>query len=234
MIRFRAYRAIDEPETCQKYLEGHINVLSVYGVTKITSANTDWFYNPASYVIIADYIPTGELVGGIRVHLVGGTQPLPVEEAIGEMDHNIYKMVKEYGVKGAGELCGLWNSKNFAGWGTSVFLTRAGVALCSQINAKTLFGICADFTLPMFKNVGYEVATNLGNNGRFYYPKEDFNANALIMEAVNLESANSFDRDIIMSLRNNPIQIREEAGPKGPVHIEYQLQLKQPAKPILS
>jgi hypothetical protein len=224
MIRFRAFRAINELDTCQRFFDDHINVLTLYGVTKVTSANSDWFYNPGSYVVIAE-LSTGELVGGIRVHLVGGSQPLPIEEAIGEMDPKIYLLVEEYGKKGAGELCGLWNSRKVAGMGISVLLTRAGVAIATQINANTIFGICADFTLPMFKSVGYKVEESLGDHGKFYYPKEDFNANALIMDAVSLKGASEYDKNLIFALRENTKQTRLEQGPKGPLEIAYNLEI---------
>lgn len=224
-LKLRAFRAINEPETCERYYEGHMNVLSIFKVTKVTSAQKGWISNPASYVITAEDQETGEMVGGIRVHVVGGTQPLPVEEAVGSMDPHIYEMVETYGKLGAGELCGLWNARSVAGLGISVILTRAGVSIANQIRANTIFGICANFTLPMFKSVGYKLEKSLGNNGTFYYPKEDFIANALIMEAINLEDANPYDREIINSLRQFTKQTRIEEGPKGPIEISYDLKI---------
>lgn len=220
--KFRAFRAIDDIGACQLYFKGHINVLSIFGVTQVTSAKDDWMFNPGAYVITAESY-SGDLVGGIRIHLVGGSQPLPIEGAIGDMDPKIYAMVKEKGRTGAGELCGLWNSREVAGKGISVLLTRAGIAIATQIKALTVFGICADFTLPMFKDVGYVVETSLGNKGTFYYPKEDFNANALIMDAINLVSANSFDRELIFDLRKNLKQTRIEKGAKITLEIAYDL-----------
>jgi hypothetical protein len=223
-IRLRAFRAIDELHTCQKYFQGHSDVLKIFGITKITSANTDWFFNPNVFVIVAESIASGKLVGGIRVQVAGGTQPLPVEDAIKELDDRILPLVHKFAAKGTGELCGLWNSREVAGMGISVILTRAGISISSQLGMKTFFGICANLTLNMFQNVGYEIERSLGDNGTFYYPKEDLLANALMIKnAETLEKANPIDREIIFNLRKNPSQQKIEIGPKGEIDIIYEL-----------
>ncbi|NRA12177.1 MAG: hypothetical protein HRT57_09510 [Crocinitomicaceae bacterium] len=219
----RTFRAINEPETCQKYVESHMDVLRLYGITEITSAKEEWFKNPASYVIIAeDYF--GNMVGGIRVHEVGGTQPLPVEDAIGFMDPGIHSLVKNHHVtRGAGELCGLWNSRTVAGMGLSKVLVRAGLSITNQIGINTMFGICAEITLPMFRNVGYGVEHSLGKEGTFYYPKQDLLAYALIMDANTMSHASPDERYRVLELREEPSIVGIESGPKGIIELQYEL-----------
>ena len=229
-LRLRAYRSVDEPQTSQRYFEGHLDVLRIYGITEITSAKDRWYENPASFAIIAETVDEGKIVGGIRVHSVGGTQPLPVEDAIGEMDAKIYDMVRDHHIKnGAGELCGLWNSRDVAGMGVSMILIRAGLAITEQLELDSIFGICADLTLPMFKKVGYEIEETLGNKGTFYYPKSDLLANALVMDARTLRAADPIEREKILHLRDEPQQTRTEVGPKGALEIEYDLVLQRTA-----
>ncbi len=227
-FNIRAFRAVDEPETCQKYVQAHMDVLRLYGITQITSAKEEWFKNPASYVIVAeDY--DGNLVGGIRVHEVGGTQPLPVEDAIGDMDPGIHSLVENHHVtRGAGELCGLWNSRMVAGMGLSKVLVRAGLSITSHIGINTMFGICAELTLPMFKSVGYEVEHSLGKQGTFYYPKQDLLAYALIMDANTLSEASPDERELVLGLREEPTNWRVEKGPKGEMELQYKLNQSTP------
>jgi FtsP/CotA-like multicopper oxidase with cupredoxin domain len=64
--------------------------------------------------------------------------------------------------------------------------------------------------------VGFEVATFLGNNGTFYYPKEDLIATAVIIkDTENLPTAEPDERTIIQDLRLNLFQHKHEQGPKG-------------------
>ncbi len=219
------FRAIDEPNTCQLFMNGHTEVLQIFNITKITSANTAWFSNPNSFVIIAEDLSTGKIVGGARIHVVGGTQPLPIEDAVGHMDANIHSMVREHGVKGSGELCGLWNSREVAGMGVSFLLTRAGVAIAEQLKLCTLFIICADRTFfNIFRNQGFVIIKSLGNQGTFYYPKLDLLATAIIIDDIDtLNYAQPIDRERIIDLRNKPQQTTIEIGSKGILKVSYSL-----------
>ena len=44
-----------------------------------------------------------------------------------------------------------------------------------------------------------------------------------ILKSSTLETANDYDREKILGLRNKPIQIREEEGKKGKFKADYNL-----------
>ena len=83
--------------------------------------------NKNIYVIVALTEDKKEIVGGIRIHVADGEDPLPVEKAIGSIDHRIHGLINQYLETGTGELCGLWNAKSVAGYGISILLVRAGI-----------------------------------------------------------------------------------------------------------
>ena len=224
-LRMRAFKAIDDPETCKRFLDGHVKVLQDYGITNITTNNSGWMKNPSVYGIVVESIDGKEIYGGIRVHLVDGTHHLPVEDAIGKLDSKIYDLIKRYSEDGGtGELCGLWNAKSVAGYGVSLLLIRAGISIVNQVDLKALFTICADYTMPMVRKVGFTVEDKLGTNGEFIYPNENYIARVLRrMNAITLDSAEELDRERMFSLRMMPVQTVIEIGPKGDVEIEYQL-----------
>jgi hypothetical protein len=90
------------------------------------------------------------------------------------------------------------------------------VAITQQLKLTTLFGLCAPATVKNSARVGFEIATFLGNNGTFYYPKEDLIATAVIInDTETLLTAESEERDIIFDLRKKPVQSKLESGPKG-------------------
>src|SRR5881227_3331810 len=94
-IRIRAFRALDDPETCLKFIHGHRRVLSIYGIENITTNTEDWMYNPAIFVIVVESLDGEKLYGGARVQAANGIQPLPIEDAIGKLDSKIYDIVKK-------------------------------------------------------------------------------------------------------------------------------------------
>ncbi|MDI1356569.1 MAG: hypothetical protein PSX36_16745 [bacterium] len=221
---FRAFKAVDELETCKRFLEGHVKVLKDYGITNITTNNSVWMTNPSIYVIVAESPDGKEIYGGIRVHVADGNTPLPLEAAIGKMDQRVYEIIRSYIDSGTGELCGLWNAKLVAGYGLSLLLIRAGISIVTKINLESLFTICADYTMPMVKRVGFTVEDSIGDNGDFIYPNENYIAKVLRkMNAISLDSAEEYDKNRIIDLRDNPEQTYIETGPKGDMEIEYKL-----------
>ncbi|MCC6721122.1 MAG: hypothetical protein IT243_02900 [Bacteroidia bacterium] len=224
-LLFRAFRAIDEPDTCIRYRDGHVSVLKDYGITNITTNNDEWMKNPNIYGIVAEIYPDMEVVGGIRVQKSDEQNWLPVEKAISKMDPRIHDIVKKYRENGGvGELCALWNAKRVAGIGISVLLTRAGISMANQLDFETLVGICAEYTLEMFKKVGFVVDDSLGVKGEFQYPNENYIARVLgIMNASTLSTADEYDKMRMQSLREYPEQLTVEQGTKEKIEIQYNL-----------
>lgn len=229
MIKLRLYRAIDDPESCQKFIIGHRHVLENIGVTKVTSSKDAWMYNPGVYVLIVEDSDDGRVLGGARVHIASKDYRLPVEEATSFIDAKVVDVIDSYIPAGTGEICGLWNSREVAGLGIgAVFLTRAAVAISTQIGLTSLFALCAPYTVKMAENVGYEIETSVGNNGTFYYPKLDLVATFMILKDVGtLSKASDEERNPIMELRANPVVERIEKYRNREVKLFYQLTLEK-------
>lgn len=226
-VRLRAFRAIDDHESCEKFLKGHEHVLTSIGVQKVTSSNAEWMYNPAAFVFIVESLDQKKVYGGARVHVAGGSEPLPIEQATGKLDPGIYDLVKAYARKGTGEGCGLWNSREIAGYGIgSIFLSRAGVAIARRIGIQSLFALCAPYTVKLAANIGYLPDTRLGNEGTFYYPKLDLLATVMLMEDVHhIPTATEESRAAISELHENGKAVRIESLRNKKIEIHYDIDI---------
>lgn len=227
MLRLRAFKAIDDLESCQKFLKGHGDILSSIGVNKVTSSTETWMENPGTYVLVVENTETGEVMGGARVDTSYGNQKLPIAAATGYMDPKIHDFIERESEQGTGEICGLWNSRKVAGLGFgSLFLTRAAVAITTQIKVKSLFALCAPYTVATAENFGYEILKEVGNEGTFYYPKLDLLATAMLLPDTDLlQSASDLELDRVGSLRKKPNQIFTEQSKRKEVEIQYQLEI---------
>jgi len=227
VVRLRAFRAIDDPETCEKFLEGHRHVLTTIGVEKVTSSKNEWTMNPAVFVLIVESLDRKRVYGGARIHVSGGTEPLPIEQATGALDPSIYELVYRFAQQGTGEGCGLWNSREISGYGIgSIFLTRAAIAISSQIGIKSLFALCAPYTIKLTESVGYHVETSIGNNGTFYYPKLDLVATTMILPDLNdLSTASEENLQAILELRQNLNTVRMERLRNREIEIHYEIEI---------
>jgi hypothetical protein len=221
----RSFKAIDDEASCRQFAEGHARVLLDYGVSKVTSSSTDWFYNPSVYVMMVEREETGEIVGGIRIHIADGKTRLPMEHAISIVDKRVYDLIDSYTPAGTAELCGLWNSKTTAGMGIGSFiLMRAGISAATRLHLSTIFALCAPHTLKISVDKGFEVERSIGNEGTFIYPKLDLVATSIIIKELDtLPKALAAERKLILELRKNPDFVRLEHGPKGEMSIYYNL-----------
>lgn len=227
MIRLRVFRAIDEQETCEKFVEGHVKILKVFGITMITSAKKEWFEDPYTYVIVAEDPETMHVLGGARVQIAGGQYPLPIEDAVRKYDENVHTIIEKYAQNGTGELCGLWNSREIAGMGIgSIFLTRVAVCIAPQLQLQSLFALCAPYTVSMAEKSGFVIADFLGDKGAFLYPKDGLVATAVVLKDVDeLSTADEIEKSEIIGLRNLPVQTKTEKGRRKDFELMYDLEI---------
>jgi len=226
-IYIRAFRAVDDKEASQKFVDGHKRVLENVGITEVTSSNNDWIHNPAVYVILIESGDRSKVYGGARVHVADGITQLPVEEATMEIDPKILEVVSKQVPKGTGEICGLWNSLEVAGYGIgSTYAIRSAICILPMMGLDTCFALCSPYTARVAKNFGFLIDRTLGNNGTFYYPKLDLLATVVFVEnSLTLESADPEEIIIINELRKTPNTERIELGKKGEVQVIYDLQV---------
>lgn len=225
VAHIKAYRAPDDVETSLRYVEGHRKVLEAYGVKQVTSASHNWLEDPNTYVIIVQSEDGKSIYGGTRVQVRSANLKMPMEDAIAKIDKSIYGYVDKIGDHNVAEFCGLFNSKEVAGYGIgSVYLGRTAMAIASTVGIKYLMGLCSPITLVISQRIGFEVLTDLGNNGTFYYPKEGLIATSLIArDLINLPFATDEEREKIFSLRTNPTQTVVETGRRGDLTIIYDI-----------
>ncbi|WP_256004451.1 hypothetical protein [Pedobacter deserti] len=227
-LQFRAFRAVDERQTCLKFVEGHTKVLEIFGITQITSAKIDWMLNPNVYLVVVTAEDDDRILAGGRIQIADDKFPLPIEDAVGYIDDRIYKMVMEENTLVTGECCGLWNSWEVAGLGIgSIFLGRTCVAITEQLKMKSLFALCAPATYRNCIRTGFRVIDTIGNKGKFYYPKEDLTATALIIDdVITLDNTFPEERGAIMELRNNLVMDKTVETKHGPIDIHFDLRIK--------
>lgn len=227
-VNIRVVRAISDPEATEKYIDGHYRVLETYGVTKVTSADRSWVKNPHVYLLLVEMGSDSRIVGGARIQLRSLGHPLPLEGAIFEKDVKIAEFMDKFKDLEVAEYCGLWNSREIAGYGIgSIYLVRIGVALASFLNLKNLMAFCSPATVKTAQSVGFEIISSLGEDGKFLYPKEGLVATILeIQEVDRIPLATDEEKEIIFSLRDNPVQIKTENSRKGELEIHFDLNIQ--------
>lgn len=223
MFRLIAFKAVEDPVRCEKFIEGHRQVLESIGVKKVTSANNDWVNNPDVIVVIVESDEDGNVYGGARIHKANDRFPLPMVEAIEELDKSIKQVISKDLDAGTGEICGLWNSRKITGLGIgAIFMSKACLALTPKLGLSSLYALFAPTTVKLGLEMGYEILTEVGNNGTFYYPKLDLIATAMkLHDAVNLPKTSEEHRASIFEIRDNKRLIIQENYRGREVTLDY-------------
>lgn len=227
-VRFRAFRAVDEPAACERFIVGHQRVLEIYDIKMITSNKSLWVEHPGTYVILVEDVDDNKVLGGARIQIADNLLPLPIVDAVKIVDERILHIINQHQLTGlTGEICGLWNSREIAGYGIgSIYLGWAGVALARILGIQSLFALCAPATVRPSKQVGFTIERGLGSNGYFNYPKLNLVATAMIIHDVPvLSSAIDLVRQTVSGLFVNPQQTITFDSPKGDVTIHYDLRI---------
>jgi len=227
-LRIWAFRAVENPEACNRFLEGHKAVLLNHGVKNVVSALPDWMEDDHVWVVLVESPDGSKAYGGARIHKSTGTNRLPIQDAVGYLDPKIDEFISEHAEEGIGEICGLWNSVEVAGMGVgSVYLIRAGLSLALQLNIMGMFALCSPYTYKMAASFGFFPLTQIGKGGKFPYPTEKLVATVTFQEDTeHMEGASSEEKGIIQDLRNNPLQQNIETARNGlNVEVNYQLKI---------
>lgn len=148
IFSIKVYKTSDHIEQLRNNYLGHKKVLNDYGVTNIIyNLNT----HPKIYLITLEIEKTGEIVGGVKVHLNNEDIPLPIVKSLGKLDDRIEKIVQG----NCAEICGLWNAKKVAGFGISKLLIKFAIAFCIEFKIQTLYSIIAEYTIELMKDFGF-------------------------------------------------------------------------------
>jgi len=219
----KAFKAVDEPILCQKFHEGHTKVLTDYGIVNLNTAEPEWMSNDNVYVVVA--INTeDEVVGGLRVHKYAGDKNIPLIDALFDLDSKILDLFEDSMPKGTAEVCGLWNSRKIFGKGISPLLCVCSVVVVKSIGLNDFYCFSAPYTEKMIKTNGCIDVTEIGNQGRFHYPTEEYISVVLYNPDVDkLEFADDYNRNRIAALLENPTQTFIEKGGRAEIVVNYSL-----------
>ena len=196
-LRLRAFRAVEDPETSDRFLRGHRRALAARGVRQVSSAKAGWTENPSVYAIVLECASTGRVLGGARVHLADGVHHLPVEEAVGPVDARIHDAVRDSMRFGAAELCGVWKTaadREGRLRGAVRSMALAQLALARGLGVRRGWGFAPEHTLAFWCSLGFRVDPSFGDGGAFAYPDDRFVSRVVVHDIGRLARVAGRDR----------------------------------------
>ncbi|MFT4778855.1 MAG: hypothetical protein ACJAU0_000369 [Flavobacteriales bacterium] len=228
-VHIRAFRACDDVNSSQRFVDGHLAVLANHGFKKLASSSDTWIESKDVYVILVTSPSGHKIYGGARIHVRQIGEKLPLENAIMKFDDRVSSVVEEMIPQGCAELCALWNSVEVAGFGIgSKLVIRCAISMCETLNITHLLALSSPPTRRWMKGFGFTTITEIGHNGGFPYPTEKLIATvAHYISVGNVDNMDPDFRTEVEELRKNPKKVGVSSGPKGEISLHYDLLVKQ-------
>jgi hypothetical protein len=226
--RIEAFQAIEHPEYCKLFHDGHTGVLTELGIKNLNSARPSWMSDPDVFVLIATD-QDQDVVAGLRIHRYTSTfSSLPIIESIKDQDAGIIDIIQSTLPKGTAEACGLWSAKKVFGKGLTPLLCIAAIPVMAEIGLTNFFCFAAPYTEKMIKSNGLIEVEGVGQHGRLPYPTPEFISVVLKNPDIStMEFADSFNRERVFQLMREPTTTCFEDSPRGIIEVHYDLRLKK-------
>lgn len=222
-FKLEIFNAQRDEEKWNEYVHGHAAVLQHLGIDQLTSFKPEPCTNPGQYVITARNMD-GFVVGGVRIQKAHPAFKFPVQEAIEIFDAKITSYIKEEEKRGTCELCGLWVAKDHGRLGLAHFLMKSAVAICQHLKIQSAFGLSSPYAINIFKAIGYEVITSLGDEGTFVYPTPEFVSSVIIISDItNVPKAEEAHRKKIFEIRDKLQFVDLDTYNNQPITLHYNL-----------
>lgn len=227
--RIEAFQAIDNPEYCTLFYDGHTGVLTELGIKNLNSARPSWMGDPDVFVLVA-IDSDQEVVAGLRIHrFTSNSVSLPIMESIKDQDPGIIDVIASTLPIGTAEACGLWSAKKVFGKGLTPLLCIAAIPVMAEVGITNFFCFAAPYTEKMIKTNGLIEVRAIGNEGRLPYPTPEFISVVLHNPDIHtMEFAGDFNRERVFQLMKDPIATCYEDSPRGCIEVHYDLRLKKP------
>jgi hypothetical protein len=202
----RMLRSIEHPEVAKRFAQEQLEVLRLFGVKGVTSANKAWQQDPNTYMFVAEEIFSGELVAGMRLDIESDSKSIPMAEALTKISVEFEDLIANLKPLGLAEGCGWWVKQGYAGLGLPGILLRAGVSASPRIGVNFIFGFPHQHTKPIMSKYGFIAVDVIGDNGSFVYPDERYRSTVVELNTQTLHTTPKNERERIFSLRKNPDQ----------------------------
>ncbi len=212
-----------EPQLLAEYRVAHLRALARAGYPPLKSSREqDW--NTQECALLLAFDTGGTLIGGVRLQRHLPERPMPCAEVLRSTVVGFDDLLaRDAADGGCGEACGLWVDSAYSGHGFVNALMLAVVSQARRWCGDWLWGISPMRLVSSYLDAGYQVCTELGNEGAFWYEVVDEESWILHVETATLTTLPHQDRALLTRLREEGKGERSSLGPQGGLNFRFDL-----------
>jgi hypothetical protein len=225
-FKLLAFRANENKALAKRCVRAHLKELQNIGVKNIASSDPDWINDSQVIVFCLISLKTNAPVAGMKLDIWNKNKSLPIIDSLSNQAFDMKKIVQDHSSENIAEICGLWVSNEASGMGISKILIRAAVSTLSKLSIGKSIAFASQYTIKTISHMGYQIYSEIGDKGKFYYPTKDFESYvALLNDTSKLEGSETREKRLILELQKNPSLIRLENEKEKNILIQYDLRI---------
>lgn len=198
MLHIRLVGPGGDAEIVGEFTRGQRQSYAEFAVQKAaTHVSKEECVESVVYFVVASDELTGEIVGGLRIHIALPGMLLPVERALPNVTR-LRTLLSLYRNRGLAEMSGLWVRPRLRGSGLSGALMRTGVAAMPLLGVRYGIAFTHHHVLHFWTPLGFMVDRRVGAHA---YPDERYESSLIRVDPVALSTATPAHRASIYSLR---------------------------------
>jgi hypothetical protein len=200
MLELRIVNARTDPERVAEFQR---NLQECYASYEVQNAarRISIADGPNPEVVSVHYVcaiaPSGDIVGGTRIHIRGPGHLLPMEQAMPN-EAKLARALNRRQTQGLVEYAGLWAFPKYRGIGLSGVMSCLAVAATPTLGAQIGCGF-THHHLNFWEPLGFTVDTRLGF---FAYPDERYCSYVLWVEPLRMTNANPEYQRVALDMRD--------------------------------
>lgn len=200
MLELRIVNARTDPERVAEFQRNLQECYASYDV-QTAARRVNVVDGPDPEVVSVHYVcaiaPSGDIVGGTRIHVRGPGHLLPMEQAM-PSEAKLARALNRRQSQGLVEYAGLWAQPKYRGIGLSGIVSCLAVAATPTLGAQVGCGF-THHHLNFWAPLGFAVDTQLGF---FQYPDERYCSYVLWVEPVHMANAAPEYQRVALEMRD--------------------------------
>lgn len=187
-----------DPAFVRNFAARQLESYAEFAVSKVAAAvSEEDCEQEGVYFIVALKQSTGELVGGLRIHVARPGLLLPVERALPTVGR-LRVLLPLYRARGLAEMSGVWVQATLRGSGLSGVMTRAGIAVMPLLQVRHVIAFTHHHVLRFWTPCGFAVDRRFGTHA---YPDARYESSLIWLDPLALTHATPTQRAMILKMR---------------------------------
>lgn len=178
----RVFQPKTSPLLAKAFTEGQLGALDRHKVNKISSSASTWWNNPNVRGLVLIDIQTGELLGGVRIHIHSPAHPMPMMPVLKNIFPEGHAFIEASIKEPKAEISGIWRSPKAPKATLARLLTSKAIFVAKELGVKCLYGFAGHHSVSILEKEGFGYEDVLCQDQSIPYPDHRYQSKVCFLD----------------------------------------------------